>query len=98
MITPHESTKSHTETGYRHWTRMTQAEFEALPDRNDTRDYVEWGVYRDRENPNTVFLNEGIEGVRSSLYVSSFLTRVNGQQGIDRWCAREVQIIAEDAV
>lgn len=75
----------------RHWTRMTRAEFAALPDRNDVRDYLKDTIYQDRENPGCVFWFEGVEGERDCLYPANILETAHGRRGTDHWTARDVQ-------
>lgn len=70
------------------WSTMTQVAFDALPSRLDHKDYVVGQVYRDPENPLTVFAYEGQDDHREGW--------LHGRPGVarnDRWVARGVTIV-----
>lgn len=71
--------------------RLTRAEYDALPLRSSTSDYVQGVTYRDEAHDGTTFLYLG----RETDPATAFLRGRPGLGALDAWRAREAVIVTE---
>lgn len=69
-----------------YWNSFTQAEYDALPDRNRVR-LVPGVTYRDPGNPNHVFLYKG--------FVAEMLPNAHGREAMPDWACERLRLLEQ---